>query len=93
MIEFGVHGRSEDEGRVSVIGRCFLGPIRVGSVFRRMRRQIDDTSVSGVEIRLEVSAIQAYHRELGALDSGLTGELVLKGQAPVELGDGWTLFD
>jgi len=91
MFEFGVHGRSDDSGRIRVIGRCFSGPILVGSVFSRMRRYLGDEPLSEAHVKLEVVEIEAYRRRLDAMDSGLTGALVLKGQVPDALDDGWVL--
>lgn len=90
-MQFGVHGRSTRQRQTEVIGRCFAGPINIGSVFTAMRQYLSDGPTRAMSIRLEVVGIQAYGCELTALDEGLTASLVLQGEAPAELDDGWEL--
>jgi hypothetical protein len=91
MVEFGVHGRIDEADGVRVIGRCFTGPICVGTVFRRMRRYLDADEPAEMSVALQVVEIHAYGHSLDTIDEGMTGALVLSGMAPDALGDGWTL--
>ncbi len=76
MSEFGVHGVEHVGESFFVIGRCYLGPLRLGDVFCT-------ASVPGglsSNVRLTVQTIEAYSRKWDEIDEGLTARLELTGE-------------
>jgi hypothetical protein len=74
MAELGVHG-IERIAPCTVIGRCYKGPLRVGGTFTSFEDETGSTHL----VRLEVTRIEAYRRELDEIDEGLTARLTLRG--------------
>ena len=86
--EFGVHGSEMPEsGHLSVIGRCYKGPVKPGLVFT-----VADPPDGGdaVPVQLEVLRIEAYGHTLDELDEGVTARLFVVGPS-VALPDGCVL--
>jgi hypothetical protein len=72
MGQFGIHAV---EGADSVIGRCYRGPLKLGVVFT----SFEDESGTMHSVRLKITRIEAYRRELDELDEALTARLHLRG--------------
>jgi hypothetical protein len=74
MFAFGIH-RIELSEPCTVIGRCYEGPLRVGGAFT----SFDDEGGTAHIVRLEITHIEAYNRELDEIDEGLTARITLQG--------------
>ncbi len=73
--QFGVHG-VEHEGELTIIiGRCYLGRLRLGDAF--VRNTLPEGTV--VTTRLTISQMEAYRHSLEEIEEGLTARITLTG--------------
>src|SRR5262245_46165346 len=91
--EFGIHEIVQNaDSRVVIDGRCNGGVIAVGDQFHRLYRvTVERTMAAYREVEraliattdLKVTKIEAYGRELPAIEEGLTARLYLQGDLPL----------
>jgi hypothetical protein len=60
---------------ITLAGRCYSGPIRVGDRFDQLVRK--DGGVAGID--LYVKALEAYGHELDFIWEGLSAQITLEG--------------
>jgi hypothetical protein len=80
--QFGVHGVERASDPTIVIGRCYIGPLRVGDVFVRNQLPAGQELRS---IRLTIAHMEAYRHSMDELDEGLTARLTLTGDGGVTI--------
>ena len=99
-IEFGVHSVAHDGERITVSGRCYRGPLRVGDRFRFAYETTNPESEDGyvsssrgrpTAINLLIESIKAYGRSFEELDEAMTAEIVLSGRSGGSVREKWTL--
>ena len=98
MMEFGVY-RIVKSGRAGLVvdGRCNSGRISVGIEFKRVYSAIVEKSRLGYQdvgrtrlasVKLKVTRIEAYGRDLSEIETGLTARLHLAGSGADQVPDG-----
>jgi hypothetical protein len=87
--QFSVHEVSRGRrGRIAVIGRCWFGPIVVGTRFTRLAWLRASPAVAPVPCRLEVEWLELFRKPAVEVTQVYTARIGMRGEPPEGLTEG-----